>query len=306
MKAFKSILEFQKHFDTDAKCREFLAQQRWGSEPCCPFCGSIKVKRIKDGKRFQCNEKECRKQFSVTVGTIYENTKISLTKWFLATYIISVHSKGISSLQLASFVGVTQKTAWFLNHRIREMLTAKAPELLDGIVEVDETYVGGKESNKHASKRTVRGGTSGKAMVLGAVQRNGEVRTKHIDATNIENINEALNEFVAPDSTMVTDEHHAYNKVHKTFTHKKVSHKAKEYVRYETDLIVHTNTIEGFWNILKKQINGIHHSVSPKHLQRYCNESAFRYNRKKVAQDERFEQAISNCEGRLQYNDLIK
>src|ERR1041384_6449093 len=132
MKTFKSLLEFQREFSTDEKCRNYLEEQRWNGVPTCPFCHSENVCRFKNGKIFKCREKECRKKFSVTVGTIHENTKIPLTKWFLATYILSVHSKGISSLQLAQWLDVTQKTAWFLNHRIRVSLTDKAPELLNG------------------------------------------------------------------------------------------------------------------------------------------------------------------------------
>src|SRR5688572_20053513 len=188
MKAFKSILEFQKHFDTDEKCRQFLEVQRWGDTPACPFCASTNVSRLKAGKRFQCNEKECRKQFSATVGTMYENTKIPLTKWFLAMYILSNHSKGISSLQLASWLGVQQRTAWFLNHRIRVMLTDNQPELLEGIVEVDETWVGGKISNKHVSKRKGLNKNSNKTMVFGAVQRQGKVVTQIVDNTKAESL----------------------------------------------------------------------------------------------------------------------
>jgi transposase-like protein len=301
MKAFKSIIQFQAHFNTDDKCRLFLEEQRWGDTPCCPHCGSIKVKRIKGGKRFQCNEKGCRSQFSVTVGTVLENTKVPLTKWFLAMYILSNHSKGISSLQLAEWLDVTQKTAWFLNHRVREMLTENEPELLNDIVEVDETYVGGKETNKHKSKRTVKGGAGNKTMVVGAVQRQGKVRSKVIPQATTENIQEVIEDFVEKGSTMLTDESRVYNKVRHDYEHHTVKHRDKEYVRG----IVHTNTIEGFWNLLKKQINGIHHSVSPKHLQRYCNEASFRYNNKQVPQDERFANALSNCNGSLQYADLI-
>lgn len=298
MKPFKSILEFQKHFDTEEKCREFLESQRWNGIPTCPFCGSINVHRFANDQRiFKCRERECRNKFSVTVGTIYENTKVPLTKWFLATYILAVHSKGISSLQLATFLGVTQKTAWFLNHRIRVMLTGNDPELLDGLVEIDESYIGGSDKNRHAHKK----GTKEKAMVLGAVERQGKLKTRVISKTTIENIQKTVTDFVKPDSTMLTDEHHAYNKLRPIYKHETINHREKQYVR---DGWVHTNTIEGYWNLLKKQIDGIHHSVSPKHLQRYCNESVYRYNNRSLKQDARFSDVLSNCEGRLKYKEL--
>jgi transposase-like protein len=300
MKAFKSILEFQKHFNTDEKCRIALAQERWGETPACPFCASTKVKAITGSKRFQCNEKVCRKQFSVTVGTVLENTKIPLTKWFLAMYILSNHSKGISSLQLASWLDVTQKTAWFLNHRIREMLTEKAPELLTGIVECDETRVGGKIANRHVSKRDTN--RDNKTMVFGAVQRQGRVVTKIVSDVTIESLNNAVQSVIQEGAIMVTDEHVGYNKLNKIYKHVKVNHSKEEYVRDAA----HTNTIEGFWSLLKKQIGGIHHSVSAKHLQRYCNEASHRYNNRQVTQDIRFTEGLKNCEGRLKYHDLVK
>jgi transposase-like protein len=298
MKEFKSIIEFQKHFDTDEKCRQHLEQARWNGTPACPHCGSINVCRFKSGKQFNC--RDCRNNFSVTVGTIYENSKLPLTKWYLATYILTNHSKGISSLQLSKWLGVTQKTAWFVNHRIREMLTENAPELLEGVVEVDETFIGGSESNKHKSKRKAKTGTGGKTVVFGAVQREGKVITKIVPDSTADSLVGAVKENIAEGSIMVSDENAGYNQLSKDYRHAKVNHSAGEYVRGAA----HTNTIEGFWSLLKKQIDGIHHSVSPKHLQRYCNEAAFRYNRKHSPQDIRFDEAIFSCNNRLTYKQL--
>jgi len=303
MKTFKSILQFQKEFSSEEKCREQLELQRWNGTPACPFCGSLHVHRFAtNNKIFKCKESVCRKKFSVTVGTIYENTKIPLTKWFLAHYILAVHSKGISSHQLATMLDVTQKTAWFLNHRIREMLTDKAPKLLHGIVEVDETYIGGKNKNKRKSKRvTGSQGGAGKTMVFGAIQREGKVIAKVVKDTTAETLIGEIKKNIETGSVMVSDENVSYNTVGQNYKHVTVSHGKEEYVRGAA----HTNSIEGVWSLLKRQIVGIHHSVSPKHLQRYCNESTYRYNSKQLAQDERFAASLANCEGRLKYQDLI-
>ncbi|MBK7039832.1 MAG: IS1595 family transposase [Bacteroidetes bacterium] len=302
---FKNILEFQKRFNTEDKCRKYLELQRWNGTPACPKCGSINVCRFSNGKVFKCREKQCNNfKFSVLVGSVYENTKIPLTKWFLATYILTVHSKGISSLQLASWLGITQKSAWHLNHRIREMLKDSAPEKLENIVEVDETFIGGKLGNIHRSKKKGKKPLDNKTTVFGAVERGGKVKTKVIPDTDSKTLVQAVKEFVTPNSTMVSDEKSGYRQVSGEYKHESVYHRADEYVRYTESLIVHTNTIEGYWNILKKQISGIHHFVSPKHLQRYCNENAFRYNNKQICQSDRFETALSNCNGNLNYKKL--
>lgn len=316
MKAFTSIIQFQKEFGTEESCQAYLEQQRWNGTPACTCCGSTKVTRFKNNtRRFQCNEKGCRKQFSVLTGTFAENTKIPLTTWFLAMYILANHSKGISSLQLSIWLDVTQKTAWFLNHRIREMLADSNPELLEGTVEIDETYVGGSDKNRHQHKKKGKGA---KAMVVGAVQRkvtevvDGKVKTKAkskvttkvIPNADIASVTEFIKDNVKEGENMVTDESHAYNKVKLFYKHETVNHREKEYVR-KGNKAIHTNTIEGVWNLLKKQIDGIHHSVSAKHLQRYCNEGCFRYNRKDVPQDVRIADALANINGRLSYAQLI-
>ncbi len=303
MTAFKNIIDFQREFSTEEKCREYLELQLWNGTPACPFCGSTNVHRFPNNRIFKCRERLCRNKFSVTVGTIYENTKMPLTKWFLATYILSVHSKGMSSHQLANWLGITQKSAWHMNHRIREMLKEDKCELLDEIVEVDTVYIGGSESFKLKSKRKVKGGTKHKTMILGAIQRGGKLMAK-VTPQQSTNVCIAIEEFVTLDSTLITDEHHDFNGIRHMYDHRRINHREKEYVRTE-EIKVHTNSIEGFWNILKKQINGIHHYVSPKHLQRYCNESTFKYNNRQLSQEEKFAQILANCHGSLKYNDLI-
>lgn len=303
MKPFKSIIEFQKLFGTDEACRLYLEEQRWGNTPACPHCGSINVCRFANGSGlFKCREKNCRKKFSVTVGTVYQDRKLPLHKIFLAVYVLSVHSKGISSHQLANLLDISQKAAWLLNHKVRNMLTEKDPEVLSGIVEVDECFIGGKNKNKHKSKREkgTQGG-AGKTMVFGAVQRDGKVHTKIVPDTTKESLISAVSDFVEDGSIMVSDEAIGYKGLKKNFKHVKVNHGKEEYVRGAA----HTNTIEGFWSLLKRQIVGIHHNVTPKHLQRYCNEASFRYNSKKLTQDERFANALTNCEGVFTYQDLI-
>lgn len=306
---FKNLIEFQEYFKDEETCRKHLIQARWDGVPVCPYCNSEKVYLFKDGKTFKCAENTCNNNFSVTVGTMYENSKLPLQKWFLAMYLIENHKKGISSCQLARDLGITQRSAWFVLHRIREMHAGNTPtETLEKIVEVDETYVGGKMRNKHLSVRKKAhennsSHTLNKTMVVGLLQRDKEVQVTVYNKSN-ETLKDMVRRHVSKDAIVVTDGHNGYKGLDKEFAaHEVVNHLNDEYVNKNG---FHTNSIEGFWSQLKRSIYGVYHQVSPKHLHRYCYESANRYNTRKIKDVERFEVTIRKCEGRLKYKDLIK
>lgn len=308
MTNFKTLPQLLDFFKDEETCKAYLEQQRWGGTPACPFCGVINPYRTNRG--FKCRDKECHKKFTVTVGTVYENSKIPLRTWFAAIYLGTSSKKGVSSLQISRQLGVTQKTAWFLNHRIREMLRAKAPHMLKGQVQIDETYVGGKEGNKHKSKKLPRKpGTRGvpnndiKTPVFGIVETGGSVVVKVSAWVTKKEAVKLVDTYVEKGSTMVTDSYAMYAFLSKgsDFTHKVVDHSKGEYVRGG----FHTNGIENFWSLLKRGIIGIFHQVSPWHLQRYCDEFAARYNSRKITDAERFDLVLQKSDGRLKYNQLI-
>jgi len=263
-----------ERFGTEDKCRDFLEQLRWPEGVRCPRCGNDSISRIEKRKQFECNEDSCRYQFSVTAGTVFHDSHLPLWKWFLAIYLVGQSKKGISAKQLERTIGVSYKTAWYLGHRIRSAMEEGSPVPLRGIVEVDETYVGGKSRGIKGKGGPGRG--TKKAMVIGAVERGGEVRLRVGDRPNKATLHAFINEHVADEAEAIhTDAWQAYGGIGDADTvHEFVSHNQGEWIRG----IVHTNTVEGVWSLLKRSIVGSYHQLSVKHLPAYLDEVAFRFN----------------------------
>jgi len=266
------LIYITKHLNTQRKCVKYLEDKRWNGIPTCPYCGSQKSGT--KGLRYNCLD--CRNSYSVTVGTVFENTNLPLMKWFMAISLILNAKKGISSMQLSRDISVNKNTAWLLQMKIRNAMANNDPEQLGGIVEADETFVGGK--TKKGKKGKTRGGPQAhQKPVLGFVQRQGKIITKVIDAPFREIIMPILKSYVTPESVLVTDGSQAYFPAKKHFSgHKIMSHSTGIYKRG----IYHTNTIEGYWSQLKRAIIGQYHKISDVYLQSYLDELSFKYNHK--------------------------
>lgn len=285
-------------------CMKYLARKRWpDGVVVCPTCGGTSVSFLKNQLRWQCSSHHPKRQFSVKVGTIFEDSPIGLDKWLAAMWLLTNAKNGISSWEIHRALGVSQKTAWFMLHRIRTAHHSRAGHKFSGQIEADETFIGGKARNMHVAKRArVITGTGGKdkTAVMGILERGGKVRTKVVPNRKKKALQSEIREHVLAGSAIFTDALKSYEGLDE-FQHQVIDH-AVAYVDGE----IHTNGIENFWSLLKRTLGGTYVSVEPFHLFRYLDEQAFRYNNRKGMKDwERFDLAVSQIVGkRLTYAEL--
>ena len=300
-----SLMSFQMKFKDEQACRDWLADKKWGGhdKAICPNCNH-KTCYIHTGiDRYTCQS--CAKQFSVRTNTIFEDSRLPLVKWFIAIYLSTSLKKGISSIQLSKYIEITQKSSWFMLQRIREVMKGDFNQF-DGITEIDEAYVGGKDGNKHSHLK----GKVEKSVIVGMVNRD----TKQVKAFKVldsqkEHLLPKINLNIKNGSTIITDTLQAYKDLKRNYNHNTVKHSNGEYVKKnsKTAFKIHTNTIEGFWSHLKRGIFGVYHWASNKHIQKYCNEFSFRYNNKEFSDFDIFTNWFAGCEGKkLEYSFLIK
>jgi len=305
----QTLLEAIRYFTDPDACLGLMVSLRWPTGVVtCPACGSTNVSFHQARRLWQCKTKHPRQQFSVKVGTIFEDSPIGLDKWLAAMWMIANDKNGISSYEVARDLGITQKTAWFLLHRIRLAMQAGSFDKMDGEVEVDETFIGGIARFMHRDKRAnkIKGtGTVGKTAVLGLLDRHGPdghsaVRARVVSSRRRDVLEGQVRKHVEPGAEVFTDALESYNRLKAIYTHRVIDH-AETYV----DGKIHTNGIENFWSLLKRSIKGTYISVEPFHLFRYLDEEAFRFNSRKVSDGARFLMLAARVIGkRLTYNDL--
>ncbi|HKG62345.1 MAG TPA: IS1595 family transposase [Pyrinomonadaceae bacterium] len=300
----KTLQQAIIYFSDPKNCLNYLVAKRWPNGVDCPTCGRKDVTFLEKQNKWQCKSAHSRRQFSVKVGTIFEDSPLGLDKWLAAVWMIVNCKNRISSYEIHRALGVTQKTAWFMDHRIRlAMQTGSFMKQMSGHVEVDETFIGGKARNMHRSVRAHRihgTGRSGKVAVMGLLERHGEVRTIVVPNVKRKSLHREVSKHVEQGSIVYSDALRSYNQLEEDYVHNVINH-AEKYV----DGQIHTNGIENFWSLLKPCINGTYVSVEPFHLFRYLDEQTFRFNARFANDQERFEKVSERLAGkRLTYKEL--
>ena len=301
---FKSISELLAIFPNEQTIIKYLEKHRWNDNVISPYDPTSKVYFCPSINRYKC--KNTGKFFNVKTGTAFANTKLKLRDWFIAAYLFTSHKKGISSCQLAKNLNITQKSAWNLLDDLRSNLkqTNLIKEMLKNFVEVDETFIGGKNKNRHWNKKVPNSqgrSCKDKVAVLGMIERNGNLIAQVVQNTKQETIEPVINKSIKKGSNVYTDEWHAYKDLHKNFNHEITNHSIKQYVNGKAT----TNSIEGFWSHLKKGINSTYHWISKKHTQKYVDEFVLRFNTRKCSEQERFDLVLSTMVGKsLSYREL--
>jgi transposase-like protein len=301
---FKTLTEFTDYFCDEATCVAHFTAARFRNGEYCPHCKHDKIYKCGNGKRYQCAK--CKQDFTIRTKTVFGESKLPIRKWYMAIYLLATSGKGISSVQLAKQVGVTQKTGWFIDHRVRSAMKQNKGNLF-GTIEADETFIGGLSKNMHKAKRlaAIKGtGGTGKVAIMGMRNRDGEVRAQVVPSVGMVDLHKVIKSNVAQGATLYTDKWVAYRGLKAMFNHATVDHGAKEYVNGDC----HTNGIESFWALFKRGYHGIYHHMSRKHLHRYVNEFTFRLNRRTRSMQSVFSDVLNNVTDspQLPYKTLIQ
>ena len=293
MKAeFKTLVQFLSYFKDEATCRQYFESIRFAKGDFCPHCKHDKINRFANGIRYRCAK--CKQDFTIKTGTLFGESKIPLQKWFIAIYLLTSNKKGISSIQLADHVGVTQKTAWYMDHRIREALKQGNGKLF-GTVEVDETYIGGKHLRKDGFRR--------KAVIMGMIERGGKAKAFHVESRQTHIMLGQIKKNIKPEAKIMTDEAHVYRKLPKLGYQWGAIKHGKKHWKYHD---ISTNNIESFWALMKRGTVGTYHTMSKKHLQRYIDEFTYRFNNRELLKQAMFADVVRRVSkrGKMSYKLL--